>query len=168
VGRKITLRIFLEPTSKKGVVFMGDDAISTTSEQVFAQLQAELGKRQILRSAGDPKAPIAYLHPGAERPVLIFFHDEPLGPILRIEALVSEKADWVSPGLAEMLLREQSAWMFGRAERRGEGLVVEHCLGADTVPDWLATVVVLLAATALDLRHDLGRMGVLTIVEEAA
>ena len=146
---------------------MDSNSGSTVMETIYGDLQRELG-RQPIKKCEAPDGPLAYCHPGAEHPLLIFFHSTPMGAILRIDAPVAAKADWSSPGLSELLLREQSDWLFGRAERSGEGVVIEHCLRADSPPDQLASVVIGLADTALHLRYDLARMGGLTILEEAA
>jgi hypothetical protein len=137
-------------------------------EKVHSDLQAELGKRLVVRKEGDPDTPIAYLYPGGEHAVLIFYHDAPLGPILRIDAPVAETADWHDASLAGVLLQEGAGWMFGRVERSGDGIVIEHNLWADTPAKRLATMVVLLADTAVRLRQDLVRMGALTTMEEVA
>jgi hypothetical protein len=134
-------------------------------QELLGELQRELGTKQI-RQVDAPNGPIAYLHPGAGHPLLIFSHDTPMGSILRIDAPVAERVDWQGSGLAEMLLREQANWLFGRVEHSAEGIIIEHCLRADTPPDELASVVIGLADTALHLRHDLSRMGALTTVEE--
>jgi hypothetical protein len=136
-------------------------------QRAYAALQSELGKRQVIRKTDDPDGPIAYCHPGAEHPLMIFQHNTPVGAVLRIDAPVAAKADWSTAGLSELLLREQSDWLFGRNERWGEGLTIEHCVLADTPPDQLASIVVGLADTALRLHHDLARMGALTTLEEA-
>jgi hypothetical protein len=140
----------------------------STIQRVHAALQSELGKRQVVREQDDSDAPIAYIHPGAEHPLLIFQQNTAMGLILRIDAPVAAKADWSIAGLPELLLTEQGDWLYGRNERWGEGVIIEHCVPADTPTDRLASIVVGLADTALHLHHDLARMGALTTPEEAA
>lgn len=133
---------------------------------LYAALRTELGSRQILREKADPEAPIAYLHPGADKPLLIFAHSTPMGTVLRIDAPVSAHADWDTDGLADMLMCQQAGWVFGRVERAGDGIVLEHNLMADRVPAEVAATVLLLASTACRLRYDLFSMGALTTTKE--
>jgi hypothetical protein len=142
---------------------MHTDAIHVTTQEVYAELQRELGERLVVRLEPDAsRVLIAYCHPGTEHAVLISLNESQNGTILVIDAPVSVVADWSSSGLAELLLREQGGWLFGRNERWGEGLVIEHCLAAETPPDHLAEIVIALADTAIRLERDLGRMGAVT------
>jgi hypothetical protein len=145
---------------------MKPNAKSAAIDRVRHSLQEELGHGQIKASKGHPEGPIAFCYPGGEYPILIFQHDTPMGSILRIDAPVTAKGDW-TPGLAEFLIREAGDWLFGRAERWGDGVTIEYSLLADTPTDKLAAIILGLADTALRLRHDLSQAGALSLTEEA-
>jgi hypothetical protein len=135
--------------------------------RICLDLQKELGERQI-RPPAVPDGPLAFCYPGAERPLLIFHHDTPLGCILRLDAPVTLKADWSIPGLSESLLREHGDWLFGRIERWDDGITIEHSIHADMPADRIAEIVLVLSDTALRLQRDLLQAGALTLPEEAA
>jgi hypothetical protein len=135
-------------------------------ENLFPALRSRLGSLPIRRPGDAPGSPIVYYHPGAHEPLVIHAHPSPVGTVLRIDAPVSAYADWHTDGLAEMLLREQADWIFGRIEHAGDGIVLEHNLMAGRHPGEVAAIVHLLASTACRLRYELFSIGALTTTKE--
>lgn len=135
-------------------------------ELLLPRLHDELGGRLVSRDGSDPRNPITFNPPGPEGPVLIYVHSTPLDTIVRIDAPVAGAADWASPGLAEVLLREQAGWVYGRVERIGSGILIEHSLRATAGDAQVASTVLLLADTAARLHRDLSLMGALITCEE--
>jgi hypothetical protein len=82
--------------------------------------------------------------------------------ILRVVAPVTEHAAWETSGLAEFLLREAGTFVFGRLERCGDGITLEHALLASASVEELSVVVRALAHCAVQLERDLALMGALS------
>lgn len=111
----------------------------------------------------DADDPLGVPFPGLNVPVHVFTHTEIAGALLRIACPVTETADW-STGMHEFLVRESGNWIFGRPERWGDAIVIEHAVFADISGKQLAIVVAGLAHTAIRLERDLFAMGGLATV----
>ncbi len=103
--------------------------------------------------------PIQIAFPGSDYLVCVWLLENGEQPLLRVVAPVAHAADWANPGLPEFLLAEQCGYVFGRLERAGEGIALEHSLFAAASRKELDRVVRTLTHTSIQLHRDLHLMG---------
>jgi len=115
----------------------------------------------------DGEGPVQVSFPGHDYVVCLWPIDHERA-LFRIVVPVTAHADWTTSGLPDFLIREAGRFIFGRLERCGDGITLEHALFAATPAEDLGYVIRALVHTAVRLERDLCRMGALSEPDEDA
>ncbi len=97
------------------------DTTTTVMDRVHDMLAAEFGR--CATPVSDDGVQLVHL-PGGRFAIVVRMSSD---HTVTVSKLVGEP-NWELPGLADFLLRDHSRWLFGRFERNGDLLNVEHTL----------------------------------------
>lgn len=127
-------------------------------ERVERMLEREFGRLV----EGDDAGRVYVLLPGELDPPVV--HAAAEGAVT-VRVLVGA-ADFDRPGFADYLLQTHSRWVFGRFERNGRHLAVEHAMFADDVTsEQLGAVVMAVYESACEAARTLRAVGVLSAAD---
>ena len=141
---------------------MSSSAIETDAMvQIHNDLRGEFGR--LVPELEEDGTQAVYL-PGGRFAVTV----RPSSPsTVTVRKIVAARVDYQRPGLANYLITDHGAWLFGRYERNGDGLAIEHTLTISSLDsDTIRNVVMAIHMTACEAEQTLTACNAIQIDDE--